>query len=43
MKVGGDFACKILTHMKPHGRIAVCGAISSYNKVDSAHKKVQSK
>lgn len=29
--VGGPFSCIALTHMKPFGRIAVCGSISSYN------------
>merc|ERR1712012_550785 len=29
--VGGDDACTVINHMNPFGRIAVCGAISTYN------------
>merc|ERR1719323_884206 len=30
--VGGDDACTVINHMNPFGRIAVCGAISTYNQ-----------
>ena len=29
--VGGDDASTVINHMKPFGRIAVCGAIATYN------------
>ncbi|CAG7827461.1 unnamed protein product, partial [Allacma fusca] len=29
--VGGEFACYVMQHMVPLGRIAVCGAIATYN------------
>jgi len=38
--VGGEFSAKVLSHMKSNGRIAVCGAISCYNKVDPDRKTV---
>ncbi|ODM88626.1 Prostaglandin reductase 1 [Orchesella cincta] len=33
--VGGDFSYKVLKHMKPHGKVALCGAISTYNQSSS--------
>lgn len=35
--VGGEFSSVAINHMKKHGRIAVCGAISQYN--DSVPQK----
>jgi len=29
--VGGEFTCNVMRHLKPYGRIAVCGAIATYN------------
>eukprot|EP00058_Branchiostoma_floridae_P000733 XP_002586221.1 hypothetical protein BRAFLDRAFT_109548 [Branchiostoma floridae] len=34
--VGGDFSVSVLTnHMKDHGRVAVCGSISTYNNPEA--------
>lgn len=38
LQVGGEFACKVMKYMKPKGRVALCGAISTYNKVDPDRK-----
>ncbi|CAL8069793.1 unnamed protein product [Orchesella dallaii] len=38
--VGGEFSCQVIKHMKPHGKIALCGAISCYNNVDHDQKHV---
>lgn len=31
VQVGGEASSVIYRHMKKHGRVAVCGAISNYN------------
>ncbi len=31
-KVGGEMLDFMLTRLKPHGRVALCGAISDYSK-----------
>ncbi|CAL8110122.1 unnamed protein product [Orchesella dallaii] len=34
--VGGEFTYHVMKHMKPFGRVALCGAISTYNSTDSS-------
>ncbi|XP_075977903.1 prostaglandin reductase 1-like [Anticarsia gemmatalis] len=37
--VGGEISSTVLSQMNQYGRVAVCGAISSYNETDPAKRK----
>ncbi|KAJ0176533.1 hypothetical protein K1T71_007712 [Dendrolimus kikuchii] len=37
--VGGEISSTVLSHMNSYGRVAVCGAISSYNETDPEKRK----
>lgn len=37
--VGGQISSIIMSQMNPYGKIAVCGAISSYNETDHENNK----
>lgn len=41
--VGGEMSSTVLSQMNPFGRVAVCGAISSYNETDPEKRKGKEK
>lgn len=37
--VGGEISSTVISQMNQYGRVAICGAISSYNETDPAKRK----